>query len=123
MTKPTRLSLIAILCRQMGRGSVRAPLAALPAEIREEVKLAKAHDDDESIVDVETVVHDVSPELAAVIEPSGRASRVRADDSILTPAERRQAALDLAAERRRWWLVPLFQPSEQTEQTQTQQTA
>ncbi len=120
MTKPARLSLIASICKRLGRGAVRPPVLALPSEVKEEVALASAHNDDQSIIDVDTDVQTISPELASVIEPSGKAHRIRTDDAILTPSERRQLAAEVQSERRKWWLVPVFnQPSQQTQQAQT----
>lgn len=104
MTKPERLSFIKRLCLSV-KPFARPALAALPSEIREEVALAKAHDDDQSIIDVESEVIDISPELARTIEPKGKAYRVRLDDGILTPAERREVAAEVAARRKRYWLA------------------
>ena len=100
--------LIQNICEKKAKNFARPPVAALPSEVKEEITLAKVHDDDQSIVDPETEVSMISPELARIIKPGSR--RVKDDDGILTKAERKQLALEIAERRKKFWLaLPLPQ--------------
>lgn len=99
MNKPERLSLIASIAKRLGRGNVRPALNALPAEVSEEVNLAAVHNDDESILDVDVEVRTISPQLAAIVKPSGRAHRIKTDDGLLSEHEREQVRAERLAYR------------------------
>ncbi len=79
------------------RGSGRPALYAAPSEVREEVALAKRHDDDESIIDVDVEVSVISPELAKAVAPAKR--HAREEEGCLNEVERESLARDLLAYR------------------------
>lgn len=97
MTKPARLSLIAQIAKRLGKSYARPALMALPSEIKEETTLAAVHNDNESIVDEDTDLSNVSPQLAAILKPgSGRNTHVKQDEGRLSDGERGQLARDHA---------------------------
>ena len=94
MNKSERYSFIAAFCRKAGRTQTIAVVAitALPSEIKEETVLASRHNDDQSIIDVDTNIEIISPELGAVSGEAKRLSYHHAGEECLTIHERRQLA-------------------------------
>ncbi len=91
-----QLARIAALC---AGGYSQHVISPRKEEVREEVKLAKTHDDDESILDVEVEVQIISPELARAVAPAKRLSHAKQDDGYLNDIEREMLARDLLAYR------------------------
>lgn len=98
MTKTARLSFIASICRKV-RGTRIAILSALPSEVREETRLAAAHNDNESILDEGLEFSTVSPALLSMVKTPVHARHAHLDDC-LTLAEHKQLAVDLEVYRR-----------------------
>lgn len=85
MNKDHRYALIAAAAKKSL--AVRSIVVPSIHDVREEVKLAKAHDDDNSIVDIEETAPGVSSEMASVVESFK--DNVKESDYVLSAKERK----------------------------------
>lgn len=114
----SRYSLIANLCKKKPHrpiekilgAPIKRQIVAAKSEVKEEVTLAKAHDDDQSTLDEGQNITLISPNLARMLKevPTVHAHHVPFEEC-LSPREHKQLAEELAIyranKRKQWWLA------------------